>query len=71
MIFDSHEYYYEQIKTKEYIPAIFRNIIAALYKQYETYVCKELMGLFLFVLYEEKMVLSITHFKADVSYINI
>ena len=29
VIFDSHEYYYEQIKTKEYIPAIFRNIIAA------------------------------------------
>lgn len=44
VIFDSHEYYYEQIKTKEYIPAIFRNIIAALYKQYETHVCKRING---------------------------
>ena len=44
VIFDSHEYYYEQIKTKKYIPVIFRNIIAALYKQYETYVCKRING---------------------------
>ena len=44
VIFDSHENYYEQIKTKEYIPTIIRNAIAKIYYIYETHVCKSIDG---------------------------
>lgn len=42
VIFDSHEYYYEQIKIKQYIPKIIRSIIAKIYYIYETHVCKRI-----------------------------
>lgn len=42
VIFDSHEFYELQIKHKEYIPFFFRNLIATIYKKYETYVCKRI-----------------------------
>jgi len=38
VIFDSHEFYGEQIKEKTYIPKIFRYLLAKTYKLYETYV---------------------------------
>lgn len=44
VIFDSHEYYYEQIKSKKYIPTILRSTIAFFYKKYETYICKRITG---------------------------
>lgn len=44
VIFDSHENYYEQIKDKEYIPKFIRNIIASMYKKYETRICHMLDG---------------------------
>lgn len=40
VIFDSHEYYYNQIKTKSYIPKVLRNIIASVYKLEEDRACK-------------------------------
>lgn len=42
VIFDSHEFYYEQIKTKEYIPQFIRNIIAFMYVKYESNVLKKI-----------------------------
>ncbi|MBS4025546.1 MAG: glycosyltransferase [Clostridia bacterium] len=42
VIFDSHEFYGVQIEVKEYIPKIFRKLIAKIYKVYETYICKKL-----------------------------
>ncbi|NLD19023.1 MAG: glycosyltransferase family 4 protein [Clostridiales bacterium] len=42
VIFDSHEYYYDQIKAKQYLPQILRTIIAKLYYHYETYICKSI-----------------------------
>ncbi|MGI5850466.1 MAG: glycosyltransferase family 4 protein [Christensenellales bacterium] len=42
VIFDSHEDYSAQILEKKYIPKLFRRIIAALYKTYESYVVKRL-----------------------------
>ena len=42
VIFDSHEFYSEQIKAKEYIPIPCRKIIAYLYNQYETYICRKI-----------------------------
>ena len=42
VLFDSHEYYYEQIKVKEYIPFMFRSLLAFLYQAYETYICKRI-----------------------------
>lgn len=42
VIFDSHEFYVFQIKEKQYIPKLFRHLIAALYKTYETYVSKRI-----------------------------
>ncbi|MEA4892155.1 MAG: glycosyltransferase [Peptococcaceae bacterium] len=42
VIFDSHEDYSEQIKTKQWIPRCLRNLIGILYRNYETYVCKRL-----------------------------
>ena len=40
VIFDCHEHYRKQIVNKNYIPKIFRNIVASIYSQYEDYVCK-------------------------------
>lgn len=42
VIFDSHEYYYEQIKQKNSIPKIMRNLIANLYLIYESYTFKKI-----------------------------
>ena len=44
VIFDSHENYYEQIKTKEYLPKLVRIMIASIYLKYETYVCRKIDG---------------------------
>lgn len=44
VIFDSHEDYSEQIKTKTYIPYCIRSLIAAVYKSYENHVCKIIDG---------------------------
>lgn len=40
VIFDSHEYYREQILHKDYIPKLFRTFIANLYSAYENKICK-------------------------------
>ena len=42
VIFDSHEFYGEQIREKKYIPSIFRNIIAILYIYYEGFICRKI-----------------------------
>lgn len=42
VIFDSHEFYGEQIKHKKYIPFVLRGLIAKLYMKYEAFVCKKL-----------------------------
>lgn len=42
VIFDSHEYYFEQIKEKPYLNKYIAKIVAQLYRWYETYVCKKI-----------------------------
>jgi glycosyltransferase involved in cell wall biosynthesis len=42
VIFDSHEFYGEQIREKRYISKIIRNMIASIYMKYEAYVCKKI-----------------------------
>lgn len=42
VIFDSHEFYGEQIREKQYFPKILRKIIARIYMKYESYVCKKI-----------------------------
>lgn len=42
VIFDSHETYYLQIREKEYIPLVFRKILARLYWVVETVVIKKI-----------------------------
>lgn len=42
VIFDSHEFYYEQIKTKSYIPQAVRSMIAQCYYKYETNVMRKI-----------------------------
>lgn len=42
VIFDSHEFYREQIKEKYYIPKILRNLTSFLYGIYETYICRRI-----------------------------
>ncbi len=42
VIFDSHEFVAEQIRTKEYIPSIFRGCISGAYKLFEGYICRKL-----------------------------
>ncbi len=42
VVFDSHEYYVQQIREKGYIPVYLRKIIAFLYKTYETHVVKKI-----------------------------
>ncbi len=44
VIYDSHEDYYEQIKDKDYLPEYVRNIVAWLYRRYETKICSFLDG---------------------------
>lgn len=44
VIFDSHEFYGEQIKTREYIPFVAKKIVAGIYNLYETHVCKRIDG---------------------------
>ena len=45
VIFDSHEIYPAQIRTKQYLPYWLRNIIATVYQKYEQYVCNRIDGL--------------------------
>ena len=52
VIFDSHEFYGEQIKSRDYIPTIARSFIAGSYHVYETYVCKRLDGVIVPALYD-------------------
>ncbi len=42
VIFDSHEFYGEQIREKQYIPGILRNVVANIFMKYEAYVCKRI-----------------------------
>lgn len=42
VIFDSHEFYGEQLKGKKYLPKLIRTFAAFLYKQYENYVCMKI-----------------------------
>lgn len=42
VIFDSHEFVAEQIRTKPYIPKIIRKPLSSLYKIFETYICNRL-----------------------------
>lgn len=42
VIFDSHENYSEQMKSKPYLPAWCSAVLAALYRQYERFVVKQL-----------------------------
>lgn len=44
IIFDSHENYYEQIKTKKYLPKTIRYILACIYRLYQNHSCKSLDG---------------------------
>jgi len=44
VIFDSHEFYREQLKGKEYIPKFLRIILSHLYAQYEKFVCSRIDG---------------------------
>ena len=52
VIFDSHEFYGEQIKSREYIPKIARSFIAKSYHIYETYVCERLDGVIVPAFYD-------------------
>lgn len=42
VIFDSHEFYGEQINHKGYIPYILRTLTSAIYKKYEAFVCRRI-----------------------------
>lgn len=42
VIFDSHEFYGEQLKTKSYIPSFLRSIVSTIYRSYETYITKRI-----------------------------
>lgn len=42
VIFDSHEFYGEQIKEKQYIPKMIRRLISFIYMKYEGYVCRRI-----------------------------
>lgn len=42
VIFDSHEYYNDQLRKKPYLPGWVSFIIASIYEVYESYVCKEI-----------------------------
>lgn len=42
VIFDSHEFYTYQIREKQYIPSILRNVIADVYSMVESFVCRQI-----------------------------
>lgn len=42
VVFDSHEYTYNQIMMKDYIPLFLRPITAKIYKRYENRVCRKI-----------------------------
>lgn len=42
VVFDSHEYYSDQIRNKPYLPKGVSSIIANIYMNYENYVCKRI-----------------------------
>lgn len=42
VIFDSHEFTGEQIKTKPYLPSILRSSVSYIYRTIETYICKRI-----------------------------
>lgn len=42
VVFDSHEYYSEQLKHKAYLPGILGTIFSKVYKLYEDYVCSKI-----------------------------
>lgn len=44
VFFDSHEYTYQQIKIKGYIPSFLRGLVGGLYLKNETKICKQLDG---------------------------
>lgn len=44
VIFDSHEFYGENIKGRKWIPWVFRRPVSSLYTWYETYVCRQIDG---------------------------
>ena len=44
VIFDSHEFYAEQIKHKHYIPAFCRGFVAKIYDRYQKYILRRLDG---------------------------
>lgn len=44
VVYDSHEIYYLQIKEKNYLPKLIRNLIAKIYVWYENYVLKRIDG---------------------------
>jgi len=41
VIFDSHEFYGEQIRERPYLPHLIRKLVADLYMKYETFACKK------------------------------
>ncbi len=47
VIFDSHEFYGEQIRTRQYIYPLLRKIISKSYSEFETYVCRRIDGVVL------------------------
>lgn len=44
VIFDSHEHYALQIMQKKYIPKLLRSMVANLYHEIETFICKNISG---------------------------
>lgn len=54
VVFDSHEFYEEQIKTREYIPLVLRKLVSGSYYAYEKYVCKRIDGVIVPALYNGK-----------------
>lgn len=44
VIFDSHEHYALQIRLKKCIPKLLRNLVANLYHEIETFICKRISG---------------------------
>lgn len=54
VIFDSHEFYGEEIKSRQYFPALIRNIAGEAYYRYETYVCRRIDGVIAVAQYDNK-----------------
>lgn len=67
VIFDSHEIYYLQIKEKQYLPALLRNLIAFLYLMYERHIIKRIDG----VIFPVKMAdVDFESYARHVGYVN-